>query len=172
MEKLDPSVVQQIAQVAIAFQQQQTGHEPQSVTVVLSGETLRITLHEALSPAEKALAQSPGGAIQVQNFHRQLVTNCVKALRQEIKRITGVEVREATAEVETTTSTVVQVFTTGKMAQVAVVPEAFEVSQPQAERVELNNEGAPIDGWQARRCALSETRNDNCSDKLDLAKTD
>ena len=158
--------------MGIAFQQQQTGHEPQSVTVVLSGDTLRITLHEALSPAEKALAQSPEGAIQVQDFHRQLFTNSAKALRQEIKRITGVEVREATAEVETTTGTVVQVFTTGTMAQVAVVPEAFEASQPQAERVELDNEGAPIDGWQARRCALSETRNDNCSDKLDLAKTD
>ena len=34
MEKLDPSVAEQIAQAAIAFQQQRTGHEPQSVAVV------------------------------------------------------------------------------------------------------------------------------------------
>jgi uncharacterized protein YbcI len=40
-----------------------------------------------------------------------LFTNSANDLRQEIKRITGAEVREATAEVELTTDTVVQVFT-------------------------------------------------------------
>ena len=118
MENLDPSVAQQIAQAAIAFQKQRTGTEPKSVAVVLSGDTLLITLHGALSPAEQALAQSPAGAARVQEFHRQLFTNSADELRQEIKRITGVEVREATAEVETTTGTVVQVFTTGTMVQV------------------------------------------------------
>ena len=118
MEKLDPSVAQQIARAAVAFQQQRTGHEPKSVAVVLSGDTLLITLHGALSPAEQALAQNPAGAAQVQDFHKQLFDNSADALRQEIKRITGVEVREATAEVETTTGTVVQVFTTGTMVQV------------------------------------------------------
>ena len=54
----------------------------------------------------------------MQEFHRQLFTNSADSLRQEIKRITGVEVREATAEIETTTGTVVQVFTTGTMVQV------------------------------------------------------
>ena len=118
MEKLDPSVAQQIAQAAMAFQQERTGHEPKSVAVVLSGDTLLITLHDALSPAEKALAQSPEGSAKVQEFHRQLFINSAYALRQAIKRITGVEVREAAAEVETTTGTVVQVFTTGTMVQV------------------------------------------------------
>ena len=118
MEKLDPSVAQQIAQAAIAFQQQRTGHEPKSVAVVLSGDTLLITLHGALSPAEHALAQSPAGAAQIKEFHRQLFKNSADLLRQEIKRITGVEVREATAEVETTTGTVVQMLTTGTMVQV------------------------------------------------------
>ena len=94
-------MAQQIAQAAIAFEQRRTGHVPKSVTVVLSEDTLVITLHEALSPAEKALAQSPAGAAQVQEFHRQLFANSCDSLRQEIKRITGVEVREATAEVET-----------------------------------------------------------------------
>jgi uncharacterized protein YbcI len=123
MKKLDPSVAQRIAQAAIAFQQQRTGHEPQSVAVVLSGDTLLITLHGALSPAEKALAQSPEGAAQVQEFHRQLFTNSLNELRQEIKRITGVEVREAIAEIETSTGTVVQVFTTGTMVQVFLLAE-------------------------------------------------
>jgi uncharacterized protein YbcI len=71
-----------------------------------------------LSPAEKALAQTPAGATQLQEYHRQLFTSSSDSLRQEIKRITGVEVREATAEVETTTGTVVQVFTTGTVVQV------------------------------------------------------
>ena len=118
MEKLDPSVAQQIAQAAITFQQKRTGHEPQSVAVVLSGDTLLITLQGALSPAEKALAQSPEGAAQLQEFHRQLFASSADELRQEIKRITGVDVREATTEVELKTGTVVQVFTTGTMVQV------------------------------------------------------
>src|SRR3990172_9194204 len=123
MEKLDPSVAQQIAQAAIAFQQQRTGHAPQSVAVVLSGDTLLITLHGALSPAETALAKSPEGAAQVQDFHRQLFSNSADELRREITRITGVEVREATAEVETTTGTVMQVFTTGTMVQVFLLAQ-------------------------------------------------
>ncbi len=54
----------------------------------------------------------------MQEFHRQLFNDSADPLRQEIKRITGVDVREATAEVETTTGTVVHVFTTGTMVQV------------------------------------------------------
>ena len=113
-----PTMAQQIALAASEFQRQRTGHSPKAVTVVLSADTLVVTLHGALSPAEKALAQSPGGAVQVQDFHRQLFSSSSDSLRDEIKRITGVEVREATAEVETTTGTVVQVFTTGTMVQV------------------------------------------------------
>jgi uncharacterized protein YbcI len=86
--------------------------------VVLSEDTLVVTLHGALSPAEKDLARTPTGAAQVQEFHRQLFTSSSESLRQEIRRITGVQVREATAEVETTTGTVVHVFTSGTMVQV------------------------------------------------------
>src|ERR1700741_2874239 len=119
MNKSQASMAQQIAQAAIAFEQRRTGsHVPKSVTVVLSEATLVITLHEGLSEAEKALARSPAGAAQVQEFHRQLFANACGALRQEIKRITGVGVHEAAAEVEPGTGTVVQVFTTGTMVQV------------------------------------------------------
>ncbi len=51
-------------------------------------------------------------------------------LQKEIKRITGVEVREATAEVETKTGAVVQVFTTGTMVQVFLLVQ-----------------GVPADSW-------------------------
>ena len=119
MDNIKSTVAQQIAQAAIAFEQRRTGnHVPKSVTVVLSEGTLVITLHDALSPAEKSLAQSPAGAAQMQEFHRQLFASSSDALRQEISRITGMEVREATAEVEPKTGAVVQAFTTGTVVQV------------------------------------------------------
>ena len=55
-----------------------------------------------------------------------------------------------------------------KQLALAAVLEAFEASQSQAERVELDIEVAPIDGWQARRCALSETGDGNYSNELAL----
>jgi len=109
---------QQIAQAALAFEKLRTGHVPKSVAVVLAEDTLVITLHGALSPAERALAKTPVGAAQVQEFHRELFTNSADVLRQEIKRITGVEVREAAVEVEPTTGTLLKVFTTGTTVQV------------------------------------------------------
>jgi uncharacterized protein YbcI len=118
MNTLKSTIAQQVARAANEFQLQRTGHAPESVSVVLSDQTLVITLHGALSPAEKDVAKSAAGAARVQEFHRQLFTNSAETLRQEIKRITGVEVSEANAEVETTTGTVVQVFTTGTMVQV------------------------------------------------------
>ena len=118
MQKLDPTMAQQVAQAISVFQEQRTGCPPKAVTVVLSDDTLVVTLHEALSPAEKALSRTPEGAVQVQEYHRQLFKDSVDLLRQEIKRITGVAVGEAAAEVETTTGAVVHAFTTGTMVQV------------------------------------------------------
>jgi uncharacterized protein YbcI len=113
-----PTMAQQIADAATALQQQRTGHAPKSVSVVLSGDTLVVTLHGALSPAEQMMAQKPEGAAKVREFHRQLFMNASETLRQEIKRITGMDVREATAEVEPKSGSVVQVFTSGTMVQV------------------------------------------------------
>ena len=111
-------MAQQIAQTAAILQQRRTGHEPKSVSVVLSGDTLVVTLHGALSPAEQAMARNPEGAAKVREFHRQLFINASDTLRQEIKRITGMDVREATAEVEPKSGAFVQVFTSGTMVQV------------------------------------------------------
>jgi DNA-binding response OmpR family regulator len=57
-----------------------------------------------------------------------------------------------------------------KQLALAAVLEAFEASDAQPGDVEMDIEVAPIDGWQARRCALSETRNWNYSDKRDFTK--
>jgi uncharacterized protein YbcI len=128
-------MAKQIAQVAIAFEHKTTGCMPKSVTVVLSEGTLVITLHEALSPAERVLARSPAGAAQVQEFHRQLFANSSDSLRQEITRITGMDVREATAEIEPASGAVVQAFTTGTVVQVFLLAgsaptEAWSGSAP------------------------------------------
>jgi uncharacterized protein YbcI len=130
------SMAKQIARAAIAFEQRRTGsHAPKSVTVVLSEGTLVITWREALSPAERALAQTPAGAARVQEFHRQLFSSSSASLRQEIKRITGMDVREATAEIEPASGAVVQAFTTGTIVQVfqlagSVPAETWSESRP------------------------------------------
>lgn len=127
MENSQSSMAQQVAVAASAFQQQRTGHAPKTVTVVLSKDTLVITLHGALSPAEQAMAASPVGAARVQEFHRQLFSNSSDALRQEIKRITGVEVREAVAEVEAVSGIVVHALSNGTMVQVFLLAETLSV---------------------------------------------
>ena len=124
MDNSNSAMAKQVALAACDFERRRTGNSPKSVTVVLSENTLVITLHGALSPAEQALAKSPAGAAQVQEFHRQLFDNSADSLRQEIKRITGVEVREAAVEVEPTTGTVVKAFTTGTVVQVFLLADS------------------------------------------------
>jgi uncharacterized protein YbcI len=120
------TISEQVAQVAKALQQQRTGHAPKAVTVILGKDTLVITMHDALTPAEKALALNSIGAAQVQDFHRQLFLASAEALRKEIKRITGRDVREAAAEIVPATGAIVHAFTTGNIVQVfmlsAVMP--------------------------------------------------
>ena len=128
MEHPTLTMAQQVAEAASEFQRQRTGHTPKAVTAVLSGETLVITLHGALSPVEESLARSPEGAAQVQNFHRQLFTNSCEPLRRQIQKITGIAVREAALEVEPRTGTMVHVFTTGAMVQVFLLAHGLPVS--------------------------------------------
>ena len=135
MNQINSTIARRIAEASSAFEQRRTGHAPRSVTVVLSEDTLVITLHGALSPAETVLAQSKEGALRVQEFHRQLFHNSADELRQEIKRIAGVEVCAATTEVESAAGTVVQVFTTGTVVQVfllahSVPAESWSGSEP------------------------------------------
>jgi uncharacterized protein YbcI len=139
-----PTMAQQIAHTASVFQLQRTGHAPKAVTVVLSADTLVVTLHEALSPAEKVLAQTPEGAATIQEYHRRLFKSSEPELLAEIKRITGVAVREAAAEVETTTGAVVHAFTTGTMVQVFQMVEGISTADWSAPTAaEANNVESP-----------------------------
>ena len=117
MNETHSQITQRLADMASSLQQQRTGLAPKAVTVLLSEDTLVMTLHDALTPAEKALVRTPEGAAQVQEFHRQLFSSSCESMRQEIKRITGRDVREATAAIETATGAVVHAFTSGAMVQ-------------------------------------------------------
>jgi uncharacterized protein YbcI len=128
MDESGPTVAQQLARVASAFEERLTGRSPRTVAVALSGETLVITLHGALSPAERSLARSAEGAAEVQEYHRRLFATSLDDLRQEIKRITGVEVREAAAEIEPGTGTLVKAFTTGTVIQVYLLADSVPAS--------------------------------------------
>ena len=72
MHKFTPAMAEQVSTAAMAFQLERTGHAPSAATVVLSGDTLVITLHEALSEAERVLSRTSEGAARVQAFHREL----------------------------------------------------------------------------------------------------
>lgn len=118
MNDAHPRMAADLALAASRLQAERTGHAPKAVSVVLSDDTLVVTLHEALTPAEMALARNAEGAAQVQEFHRRLFANASTEMRQEIERLTGRSVREAAAEVDLETGAVVHAFTTGAMIQV------------------------------------------------------
>ena len=123
MDKTKSTMTQQVAQAVTAFQLQQTGRAPSKVSVVIDETTLVVTLHEALSPAEQALATSPEGAANLREFHQQLFKNSVSSRRKEIERITGRKVREAVAEIDPGTGSVVHAFTTGTTVQVFLLDD-------------------------------------------------
>lgn len=124
MDEPQVGMAQQIARAAKAFEQERTGHAPTSVTVVLSDDALVITLHGALSEAEKALAKHPNGAAKVQEFHSRLFDTAADTLRRDIERITGAKVREASAEIDPPQGSVMRAFAGGTVVQVFLLAES------------------------------------------------
>ncbi len=108
----------ELAQIALAMQSERTGHSPKAVTVVASEETIVLTLHDALTPAEKILARTEAGAAKVEQYHRALFSVSCEALRNEIQRLTGRKVREAAVVVEPATGAIVHAFTSGTVVQI------------------------------------------------------
>jgi uncharacterized protein YbcI len=117
MDTPAPTTAQQIAQAAIALQQERSGRSPEAATVVLTENALLVTLHGALSPAEELLTQSADGAARVKETYQDLLNDSGEPLRKEIERITGEEVSEAAAEIEPSTGAAVQVFASGTVVQ-------------------------------------------------------
>jgi uncharacterized protein YbcI len=108
----------ELAEIALTMQSERTGHTPKAVTVVASDETVVLTLHEALSPAERILARTESGAAKVEQYHRALFAVSCDELRLEIQRLTGRKVREAAVVVEPATGAIVHAFTSGTVVQI------------------------------------------------------
>ena len=112
------SISKELAGIALAMQTERTGHSPKAVTVVAGPETVVVTLHEALTPAEKLLARNAAGAAKVEEYHRALFAVSCDELRQEVQRLTGQRVREAAVVVEPATGAIVHAFTSGTLVQI------------------------------------------------------
>ncbi|WP_167546661.1 Na-translocating system protein MpsC family protein [Stieleria maiorica] len=114
-------MTQQLARVASTLQRQRTGVAPKTVTATLCENTLVVTMEGVLTPAEQALAQTPPGVTQVQEFHRQLFASSSESMREKIKTITGRDVREEAAEIQTDAGTLAHLFKSGAMVQVFIL---------------------------------------------------
>lgn len=137
-------MAEQIAQVVTAYQQQWTSHEPDSVSVVLSGETVLVTQNGALPPTDHATAQSQEDAAKVQESLGQFFVDAGDTLRQEIKRITGMEVREATAVVQVFTSgTIVQVFLLSGKVPFGVFNQGCANEQRHSDKADVSTDRDP-----------------------------
>jgi uncharacterized protein YbcI len=117
MDLSQRTIGQRIARAARAFEKRRTNHGRKWVAVFMNEDTIVIALHGSLTAEEKALAQSLAGATRVREFHRQMFSKASAALLRKIKSITGMEVRDTTAEIEPTTGHVVQIFTTDMVAE-------------------------------------------------------
>ncbi len=111
------SMAEEVADALSRFQRDRTGHAPSSVSVVLTADTLVVTLHGALTPAEIELSRTEEGAARVQDYHRRLFIIAQAPLLAEIARITGVAVKEAAVEIDPATGAVVHAFTSGAVVQ-------------------------------------------------------
>jgi uncharacterized protein YbcI len=87
-----------------------------------------LTLHEALTPAEKILARTEAGAAKVEQYHRALFAVSCDELRKEIQRLSGRKVREAAVVIEPATGAIVHAFTSGTMVQIFQLEPRAEAS--------------------------------------------
>jgi uncharacterized protein YbcI len=153
MNVMDRDIADQLVRVASELQQQRTGHAHGMVNAILSGDTLVVRFDDALTAAEMALSRDPRGASQVQELHRQLFLNSPEPMRQEIKQITGREVREAASEIETKSGSVTHAFTTGAMVQVYLLaPDRSSVE------VESGSGAVQLDAGSIERAEDDELR--------------
>ncbi len=118
MIQIKSTETEQIATAVRVFQQQVTGHTPKDIDVVLSTDTVVVTIREALTPAERNLAKSPEGAAKVQEYHRNLFATASTELATEIQRITGRSVLESNIAIDPSTGAVVHAFASGIIVQI------------------------------------------------------
>jgi len=113
MTQFETEIAKKVAQAAVTCHLDRTGLAPDSVAVVLSGDTLVVTLHGALSLAERTMAKTEAGAAKVQEFHSQLFSSSLDPFARQVKEILGADLLDAKAVADPGTGTVMQVFTKG-----------------------------------------------------------
>jgi uncharacterized protein YbcI len=115
LDKPKSNMAQQIARAAVAFVCQRTGRAPGSVVVAQTDETLVITLHNILAPAERPQSRQLEKTSKQYELYRELFAESSGWLRREVSRITELQVLAVTAAVEAATGAVVVVLTTGRV---------------------------------------------------------
>ncbi len=111
------TISRQVARAVGIFEKWRTNHSREWTAVFLNEDTVVIALHASLTPAENAQARCPAGIGRLREFHQQLFANLAATLFRKIKTITGMEVRNVVAEIEPTTGSVVQLFTTDTVGE-------------------------------------------------------
>ncbi len=100
MDQSQETVGQKIARAARDSEGRQTAHGREWAAVFMNEDTIVIALYGRLTDAEKTLVRSPAGAAQVREFHRQLFASATETLAQQIRRVTGMEIRDKTADID------------------------------------------------------------------------
>jgi uncharacterized protein YbcI len=114
-----------VARAARASERRRATPGREWVAVFMNEDTIVIALHGSLTDAERALTRTPAGNARVRAFHRQLFADVADTLRQQIRSITGMEVRGTTVEIDLTTGTVMHVLTTDTvLAEFLSAPDA------------------------------------------------
>ena len=121
----DRDRLKKLAEIASVQQQSRTGHPPKQVDAAFVGDALVMVLHDALTTAEKKLAQDPQAGAQLRAFHRELFLNSSNTMKHEIARVTGRTVQETVSELEAGAGSLVYAPITGLMIQVYLLnPQA------------------------------------------------
>ena len=98
--------------------------QPTAVTVVLGEDTLVVTLHDALTPAERHWPRARPARPACRSFIGSFSPIHPTNFDRRSSGSPAADVREAAAEIEAATGTVVHAFTTGTMVQVFLLAKA------------------------------------------------
>ena len=103
----------QLARAVSSFEHAVLGRAPSSVTVIATGSSMVVHVHEPFSDLERSLArQSEADAERVREFHRDLFQRTAEALLEHVQAATGVCLRGAIAHVDTATGSVLKTLAT------------------------------------------------------------
>lgn len=117
MDHLQGTIIQKIARAARAYEEQRTTRGRNWVPVFMNEDTILLALHGFLTVEETALALDPAGATRLRTLQRQTFATDSAPLLRQINAITGMEVHYTSTEIDLTTASVVQIFTSDTVAE-------------------------------------------------------